>query len=206
MNTPMTAQGYTPEIWRKAIHLSSLIYPVLYAIWLEKEGILAILIPLLLFGLIVEFLRFRNEETRQFIERFFGFMMRTHELSSEKRAFSGATYVLLAGIIVFGFFDKEIAIYSFSMLIVGDAAAALIGKKFGKNPIGPLQKTWEGSFAFFAASMIVAIFITDLSWPLKIAGALAATLIELLPFSVDDNLTIPVGSSIVMTLLLLAGV
>lgn len=196
---------FSVELWRKGIHLSSLSIPLIYSHWLDMTASLLILIALLVFALMIEFFRFRPGLIHDFFGKVFGFMMREHELDHKRKSYSGATYVLLAAVIVIFVFPKPVAVYAFTMLIIGDSMAALVGKKFGRSKIFGLMKTWEGSLAFFLSSLAAAWFIDSLDWPTKILGALAATIIELLPLPVDDNLTIPVGSALVMWLFMVAG-
>jgi len=188
------------EYWRKGIHLTSLSIPIIYSFWLNQTQSLIILISLLVFALVIEFLRFRPGVTGRFFSDTFGFMMREHELDEKSKSYSGATYVLLASVLVIWIFSKPIAVYAVTLLIIGDTFAALVGKRFGRNPVFGLKKTWEGSLAFFISSLAAAWFIDSLTWEIKIAGALAATVIELAPLKLDDNLTIPVGSAVMMWL------
>ncbi|MCA0446079.1 MAG: SEC59/DGK1/VTE5 family protein [Bacteroidetes bacterium] len=196
---------FSIELWRKGIHLSSLSIPLIYSYWLDMTPSLLILMGFLLFALFIEYFRFRPGKVHDIIAKGFAFMMREHELDHKRKSYSGATYVLLAAVIVILIFPKPIAVYAFTMLIIGDSMAALVGKKFGRFPIFGLKKTWEGSLAFFLSSLAAAWFIDSLNWETKILGALAATIIELLPIPVDDNLTIPVGSALVMWLFMMAG-
>jgi dolichol kinase len=89
-----------------------------------------------------------------------------------------------------------IAIYT---LGIADPLAAVVGIRFGRHRITH-NRTVEGSLAFFATTMFVAVAV--LHWgttaaPPAIAGVaacvgLVALACELLPLRVDDNLTIPI--------------
>jgi dolichol kinase len=89
-----------------------------------------------------------------------------------------------------------IAIYT---LAIGDPLAAVVGIRYGRRRI-TRNRSLEGSLAFFAATVAVAALV--LRWgtaaaPASIAAASAsigvvATVFELLPLRVDDNLTIPI--------------
>jgi len=79
--------------------------------------------------------RYFHKSLAEFISRFFGFMMRRHERDGKKKNLSGATYVLILAVVVIVIFPKIFVVTSFAVLIVGDIAAALIGRKFGRNPI-----------------------------------------------------------------------
>lgn len=91
---------------------------------------------------------------------------------------------------------------------LGDAAAALIGKAFGRHPV-PFRftrgrKTREGSLAMFAFS-VLAIFVsmrgyTQFGWPLclgaALIGAAVATVAEAASDGRWDTLTVPVSTAI----------
>lgn len=191
-------QSLTTEYWRKGIHLFSLIIVILYANWFSLTVMLYLLIPALVVSFIIDRLRFYNGPIKRWFDSWFGFMMRPHEINSNDKKFSGATYVLLGAILTLSFFSKPIAIYAFTTLIIGDAFAALVGKSFGKHKVFNLSKTWEGMLAFFITSLIASYFISGLSWQVKLIGAYIATVVEVLPLKIDDNLTIPIISAAVM--------
>ena len=78
------------------------------------------------------------------------------------------------------------------VLALGDAAATIVGAK-GKIPLPyNSKKSIEGTTAFFLFSLPSFIFIGWYAIPL----ALFATLVESLPWSIDDNLTIPIACSL----------
>ncbi len=90
----------------------------------------------------------------------------------------------------------------------GDAAAALVGKAFGKkrieHPLVEGQKTVEGTLAMFAVSL-VAIFITMMAytvqpWYLCLALALlvapVCALVELFTRRGMDTVTVPLAAAV----------
>ena len=80
---------------------------------------------------------------------------------------------------------------------IGDTAAGLIGRKFGRIKI--YNKTLEGALAGFIVCLIVGLMIDlNLSKTLVAIGALSAAIIELMPISIDDNLRIPLFTGTVM--------
>ena len=84
-------------------------------------------------------------------------------------------------------------------LTIGDTFAALVGINFGKRWYIKQNKSLEGSLACFVSCSVFGIF----GWKsfLAVLGALAATLAELSNIPIDDNITIPIFSALVMTLL-----
>jgi dolichol kinase len=114
----------------------------------------------------------------------------------EKRNLMGSTYFLFSSILTILFFPKSIAIVSLLILILSDTAGALVGKWIGKVSI--FGKTLEGSMAFFLSSLLIVWSYPQLDRFSGSLAALGATLIEILPTKVDDNLTIPIVAGAIM--------
>ena len=83
---------------------------------------------------------------------------------------------------------------------VGDTTAGLIGRKFGR--LNFYNKTLEGTFSGFIICLIIGLIMDlNLADIIIIFGALSAMIIELIPTSFDDNLTIPLFSGTIMYVL-----
>ena len=87
-----------------------------------------------------------------------------------------------------------------AIFALGDSAASLVGGAFSGKPL-PLNKakTLEGSlagllFAFLAGSVFVAPWVA-------LVGAAVAMLVESLPLPLNDNISIPLCTGLVLTLL-----
>ena len=115
---------------------------------------------------------------------------------SETNRITGATYLIIAALAVFGLFDSTIAAASLLFLSLGDPAAALVGRPmpgpriWGKSP--------GGTAAFLAVSLAVVGLLTGVGvieyhWGLLVGAAVAA-LVELASLPPDDNLTVPLIS------------
>ena len=192
---------YKSELMRKSIHLCSLSIPIVYY-FISKEQALTILVPFLIFSLLLELGRFNFKPIEQFFNKYLGFMMREHEKDISKKNLSGATYVFISAVLTIYFFPKIIFISAFTVLILGDLSAALIGRKFGKHKF--LAKSFEGTFTFFVVGIII-VFVTP-----KIEGVLAEYLIGIFAMAVgaiseniskgwaDDNFTIPISVGLTM--------
>ncbi len=123
--------------------------------------------------------------------------------AKEAKRFSSMTLFLMSVFLIFIIFDRNIAILSLGFLVFGDMAAKIIGISYGRRRIfKPLSKTVEGFLGFMAAAVSVSYF----SWifgirPLwiSICGAVIAAIVESLPLSVDDNLSVPLLSGAIMT-------
>jgi dolichol kinase len=192
--------SYTTELLRKGIHLCSLSIPVIYY-FIPKSAALAILIPLFLVFAVSDLARLFHPPTGRMYERYFGFLLRSHERLDRGRKLTGATYVLLSAILCILIFPKVIVITAFAILIISDTSAALVGRKFGRRPF--LSKSLEGTTAFFVSALLVVALAPKITYiPTEYAiGAVAAllgALVEATNIGVDDNLTIPMSIGVVM--------
>ena len=144
---------------------------------------------------VAEFLKWVSTRFRDLFFRVFKSILRTHE---QKGAITGATFYIVSTLLCILFFDKPIAIVSIFFIIFGDTAAALVGMKWGRiKLIG--NKSLEGSAACFIVCAVITLFW--LNPIIGLAGAFVATFVELLPLRIDDNLTMPLISGVVMQLM-----
>jgi dolichol kinase len=193
---------YKQELLRKSIHLMSLSIPISY-IFLTKETMLYIFIPFALAITLFDVLSQRVKFFSKLLLKFFGKMLRPHELRGEG-TFNGATWVIISAAICVAIFPKVIMITGFTILIISDLSAALIGRKFGKSPL--FDKTWEGTVSFIiTAIIIVLIYYSASSLPNSylvagIIGAIVGGFVGAVSkvIKVDDNLSIPISVGIVM--------
>lgn len=192
---------YKSELLRKSIHFCSLSIPIIYY-FIEKETALSILIPLTVVSVIIDFGKFFIPSLNKNIQKIFGFLMREHEIDADKKNLNGASYVFIAATLTIWIFPKIIFITAFTMLIICDIAAALIGRRYGKHKF--LAKSLEGTLAFFVFSCIVVIFTPKLNGELLeyiigfIGGAVGAIVENISYGWADDNLTIPLSVGLSM--------
>ena len=124
-------------------------------------------------------------------------MLRTHEI---RGGYTGATWVFIASTLSIAIFPKDIAVMSLIFMSVGDTTAGLIGRKFGR--LNFYNKTLEGTLSGFIICLIIGLIMDlNLADIIIIFGALSAMIIELIPTSFDDNLTIPLFSGTIMYVL-----
>ena len=180
------------EILRKIVHLATLVIPVGYALTSEEMAIL-FLVPFFIALLIVDLLRHFHSGTASLFQKyFFGRVLR----EEEKSAFMGSTYFIFSTILTILLFSKSIAIASILILILSDTAAALVGKWIGRVKI--FGKTLEGSLAFLITSLLIVWIYPNLDRFSGSLAALGATVIEVLPIKVNDNLSIPLVAGAIM--------
>lgn len=198
---------YKDELFRKLIHLTSLSIPIVYYFITAKTA--AIILGILTAAaLIIDLSRYLHPETGKIFYKFFGFLLREHELDHKKKNLNGATYVLISALISVLIFPKVIFISAFSILIISDSLAALIGRKFGKHKF--LSKSLEGTLTFFISACIVILFTPKIGGFLEeyLIGFIAAfvgAIVENISFRlIDDNLSIPLSVGFTMWGLYLA--
>jgi dolichol kinase len=194
--------SYKQEILRKGIHLASLSIPISY-IFFTRENMLSVLVPATILFVIFDILSKNVHFFINLMLKYFGQMLRPHEKKG-KGFFNGATWVLISATICVLAFPKIITITGFTILIISDICAALIGRRFGKH--GFFDKSWEGTISFIV-SAIAIIFIYynlfDLPFSYLIIGVIAATIggfVEAVSkvIKIDDNLSIPISVGLVM--------
>jgi len=198
---------YRDELVRKLIHLFSLSIPIIYYFIPRSDGIL-ILSILTFLALILDLTRYFSDSVGKIFYKVFGFLLRKHEVDSRKKNLNGATYVLISALICVILFPKVIFITAFTILIISDTMAALIGRKFGKHRL--LSKSLEGTLAFFISAIIV-VFLTPkvsnlpMEYVIGIIAAAVGAIVENISFGfADDNLAIPVSIGFTLWLLYMA--
>ncbi|MGQ9538626.1 MAG: hypothetical protein ACUVTE_03460 [Candidatus Bathycorpusculaceae bacterium] len=87
-----------------------------------------------------------------------------------------------------------------AVFALGDSAAATVGKTLGRKRLSFNKgKTFEGLAAGLFAGFLAALVYVN---PLKaLIAAATATIIECLPLPINDNLTIPLTTAFVLTLI-----
>lgn len=198
---------YKDELFRKLIHLTSLSIPIVYYFITAKTA--AIILGILTAAaLIIDLSRYLHPETGKIFYKFFGFLLREHELDHKKKNLNGATYVLISALISVLIFPKVIFISAFSILIISDSLAALIGRKFGKHKF--LSKSLEGTLTFFISACIVILFTPKIGgfteeYLIGFIAAFVGAIVENISFRlIDDNLSIPLSVGFTMWGLYLA--
>jgi len=198
--------NFKAELVRKGIHLISLSIPVIYS-FVPKSFALEILIPLTIAFVVVDLARYDIPQISDLFYKYFGFLLRRHEVDKKRHNLNGATYMLISAVICVIIFPKYIMVTSFTVLILADAASAVFGKRFGKHKINPeknLPKSYEGSLAFIIAG-IVAVSLTPKvnylpgEYLIGIAATIIAAVAEVTSYQiVDDNIAVPISFGLAM--------
>jgi dolichol kinase len=186
---------YSSELIRKAIHFASLAIPAgLFLLPVNVSRTL--LLALVLVVLSVDVIRLHEPTVRRLFYFLVGRILREHERFN----LLGSTYLLISSLICIWAFSKEVAVLAISFLVVGDTMAALVGRRFGRIRI--LDKSLEGSLACFFSCVAIGWIYPgpDVTWPMVLVGSFVATVFELMPIPLDDNMRIPLAAGFAMTL------
>ncbi len=193
---------YRAELKRKALHLLALVVPLGMAL-AGKLWSVYLLVPLALAALAADVLRVRSAWFARIIGRIFGSMMRLEEQPpvGGPVSFNGATWVLTSAALLALVFPIRIAVPAFVMFMLSDAAAALVGRRYGRRHWGRSARTVEGSLAFLLTGLAVVALFADVVFWVGAVSVVAATLAEALPRPFNDNLRVPMVAAAVLFLL-----
>ncbi len=114
---------------------------------------------------------------------------------------TGDTNFMIASFISVLYFHFPIAVANLLFLTFGDAASAMFGSRFGKLHIFP-DKTVEGMFGGIIINSIIAVLLSlhfSVSFEILFTGVLTGCILEVLPFRIDDNLTVGIIPGILMS-------
>jgi dolichol kinase len=177
---PLRSPQWLTEARRKAIHVGFIILPLElvheWLPWPHGHRQFALLFALLTAGAIaLDLLRLHERRVRDFFRDFFGQMIREHE------AFGllGSTYLLMAALLAIEIFPQPLAAAALGFTVLGDACGALVGRAC---------LAW-GAYIAFTLHVPVHVLV---------AGALVATVVEMLPIPLDDNLGITLVAGFAM--------
>lgn len=193
-----TFQGF-----RKMYHvLASSLFPLAYLyppfglnLPETKKWLLIVSGGCFLVSFLFDFMRLRDHRfNSQFMKVFSAFIRRT-----ETNRYNGSTFLCFAFFTVIFLFPRYVAVTAMLFLSLGDAAAELGGKNFGRLKI--FSRSMEGSTAFFIVAFLIAYPLYQ-DWRIAALAAFAGAMVELFSFEVDDNLTVPIGSAVALSLVL----
>ena len=185
------------EIIRKFIHISSgIAIPVLYTIYQRDLLVIGLLFCLFVI-FFFEVLRFKGVVSVPFLR------------DRETRKIGGYAFFILGSFISILFFDKQVAIASILMLAIGDGASG-IAQAVKRGSLYVVEgykigiKSPDVILIMFSVSLLVGYYTLD-SLTMAVFGAIGATIadgvhLRIYGMIIDDNLTIPLYSGFLMSL------
>lgn len=209
-------RGLPRRLW----HIFGGLSVPLSGLWAPQDIFLPSLISITLAAIAVEIARRRSLEVNRRFIFLFGALLRGNESSD----LTASTYFLVAASTVFLLCHRSAAALALVFAAVGDPAAGMVGERWGKTwltregsahsppglrltrEVSPQVKgkSLEGSLAFLGACLVAGlalVAITDLVLWQAVAGAFCATAVEFLSLRVNDNLSIPLVTAGVVSLL-----
>lgn len=190
---------YSGEVRRKALHLLALTIPLGMA-WLGRSLSLRFLGPLVVIAVCADVARTYSPTFNTFIRWLFGPLMREEELPEAGGGvqLNGATCVLVGAFLLAVIFPFRVAVPVLVMTMLADAAAALVGRRWGRHPWGSLSSTVEGTAAFVGTGLLIMSFFPAVAFGPAAAGVGAAAVIEALPLPINDNIRVPLAAAVVV--------
>ena len=150
-----------------------------------------------------DFMRQKNSHFNRTLSNLFRPIMRSNELNR----LAGTTYLITGALVITLFFNKGVVALSLLFLAFADPIASYVGIKYGKDKIFG-HKSVQGFIAAFAVCStlcFIFLFYNQVQEHLIVVSLLAGligALSELIPLAkLDDNFTMPVLSSVGLTLL-----
>lgn len=178
------------EAARKALHLVFVVVPVSYALGFPRGLLVLALGAASIAAVTIELARVWHTPTRELFARWVGALLREHE----HIRWSGATWLVLSMLGLAALAPRQVAIAAMWAISAGDAAAALVGRAFDREPAAAPElsgrKTVRGSIACFVMSLVGALALAGLSPVESIVAAVLATAAERPRGWVDDNVRI----------------
>jgi dolichol kinase len=181
------------EVGRKLIHLAVSGIAAVIILLLPPIPARLILLGIALAAAAIEIMRRISPGTNQDFNRAFGTMLRAREWDGV----TGAT-TLAAGFALTAFLAPPLSAAAAILIAgVGDSAAALVGRYFGRRRFTS-GKSLEGSAACFIAGLTVALLIPGVPFVAALAAAIAITIIEFTVASFDDNLILAPAAALII--------
>lgn len=190
--------------WRRNFyHLGfGLLFPVGYYFG-HRQGAVILISCLFVLFLVFEIVRFKHQEFNKWVFKYLSPLIKTKERFQP----TGTTFFLFGVLVAIISCPHHIVVASLTFLAISDVAAAVVGERWGRIKI--LNKTLEGGISFFVTALLVGMALLHLprmqmeglNFRLIAWGALVAALVELFSYKIDDNLTVPIITSLVMKII-----
>ena len=177
---------------RAFIHTSLGSVIVVALLLVEKMDVVVALVLLTVCFLCLELVRFISPTFGQWISAHLALFMRAEEDTRPM----GASYFLIGSVVTAAAFPRDVAVVAMLFLSFGDPIATLVGRWRGRVKVW--SKTLEGSLSCLAicllAGTLSASFWESPQLGVVVVGAFFASICEMLPLHVNDNITIPIGA------------
>ena len=191
------------HIARKVWHITAVF--TMFAVWntAPKWVSMCLLVLGWLIFVPADIYRHKNPDLNRSLANLFRPIMRSNELNK----LAGTTYLLTGALLITLLFNRGVVSISLLFLAFADPLASYIGIKYGKDKLFGHKSVQGFIAAFVVCSFVCFLFlfynqIQEHIFLFSLLAGLIGGLAELVPFAkLDDNFTMPVLSSIGLTLL-----
>ncbi|WNY29075.1 hypothetical protein MmiEs2_12890 [Methanimicrococcus stummii] len=198
---------YRNEIARKILHMCSFLIVIFiyFANRLTACIVIGALLALLFIGNTL-ILSSRFTLINDIKVKYFSFLLR----DDEKYGYISSNWFLLGCFLSVLLFPKYVAMLGITVLIFGDAFAALIGMRFGKHKFKN-GKSLEGTLGFIAVSWLFlagfVLLLPDAGTAFAVASLISIPVVAVAEIyskqiKIDDNLVIPIVFGILACVLM----
>ena len=186
-------EGVQP--WRRVFHMLGgvAMASIVHLIGPGSVVPVATLAGALAAALALDWIRLRSRVANKRFFRFFSALASPREA----RKLASSTWFLLGALTVLVVTPDRVFVPAMLVLALADPSASVVGRLWGRHKLG--KGSWEGTAAFFVVATVVLVPFAGLQMALVAAAAVAV--LEVMPIGVDDNLTVPLATALVLWLL-----
>jgi dolichol kinase len=202
--SPALKKRHDVHLARKIWHFLGVVAIVAGYLAMSRQTALQVFAVVSALAIFADIYRQRSEWFNKIILTVLHPLMR----DTEKNGLMGSTFLVLGVLIIIALFPPSVVVLSLLFLAVADPVASYFGIRFGKDKLFG-RKSLQGSMAAFFACTVVAagyFFFHDMMVERILIVSLLAGLVgafaEAVPVGkLDDNLVLPVVSSILLWIL-----
>ena len=176
--------------WRRVFHAGNALV-VAFAppfVGLGRWSVVALLAVLLAGLLAFDVARLKSPALNALFFRLFPSLASERERTNV----ASSSWYVLGLILVLSIFPLDVAVPAILVLGLADPAASTIGRLWGRRRIG--KGTWLGTAVFVAVAFAVLAPTAHVGAARALVAALLVAAVEILPWRVDDNLSVPLAA------------
>lgn len=181
------------EVARKLVHVVASVAAAAVVLITPPDLTPWLFLGTVLLAITIEELRRHSPSVGVAFDRAFGGMLRPREVDG----ITGATTLAAGFTIAVLLLPPIFAAAGIVASGIGDAAAALVGRRWGRRRILSSHKSVEGALACFAATVPALWILPGIGFAAAVVTALATAVFELLPLPFDDNIWLAPAAGLV---------